>query len=355
MPQEYPLAPEHKTSLCAPLGDIELSIVIVNYRCAPDITAAVDAIKRGSEDIRFEIIVVDNNSGDDSKYILAVAHPDVVFVEAGFNGGYAWGNNVGLSLSRGRHVLVLNPDVQVKPGALGKAVEYLDMHPEVGVLGPRIEDECGNLQSTIFRFPRLSHVLWNMFVPQRVCLISKHFGDQRYASRPRDKELDVDVTLGAFMMVPRETIEVVGGLNTRFFMYGEETEWCWRIRRADRRVVYNPAIEIVHRGAASTGGVAPWILVELSRGTIMFLRMSRGPLTAWLATLFLLIGSLPRSVWTPSWKGHSGQNLTAAWRARRNFLWKSLIVIPVGQSTPDPAAVAVTHLSTNRTAQHQAS
>lgn len=324
----------------APSGTTpDVSVVIVNYRCAGATIAAVASVLRTGGALTLEIIVVDNDSGDDSVQRIRAAHPAITVIDAGHNGGYAWGNNVGIVRARGRHVLVLNPDTVVHDGALARAVAHLDANPDIGVLGARAEDEAGNPQSTIFRFPRLSHVFWNTFIPQRVTARSERFGDQRYVSLVCGERADVDVVLGAFMLIPRHVIDGIGPLDARFFMYSEETEFCWRVRQAGYRVVHDPGVRVTHVGGLTTGVVKPWVLVEQSRSLILFLRLTRGPVIAWLATLILYSGSVLRSVWVPRYRYVSRQDMRSAWAARRRFLREALVRLPIGQTFPDPATL----------------
>jgi len=332
--------PRHEISPAGHSGP-DLSVVIVNYRCAEATIAAVSSVLSTGGALRIEVIVVDNGSGDDSPAAIRAAHPAISVADTGHNGGYAWGNNVGIARARGRHVLVLNPDTVVQQGALERAVAYLDANPDIGVLGARAEDETGNPQSTIYRFPRLSHLVWNILVPQRVTARSTRFGDQRYASLSTDGPADVDVVLGFFMLIPRRLIAEIGALDARFFMYSEETEFCWRVRRAGYRVVHHPGIRVIHAGGLTTGGVGPWVLVELSRSLILYFRLTRGRRSAWLATLILFAGSVLRSIWVPGYRRVSTREMREAWAARRRFLRAALFRLPAGQSFPDPASVPI--------------
>ena len=318
--------------------ELDLSVIIVNYNTRDVTSKAVQSVLDHCGGLNLEVIVVDNDSSDDSVTALRTAFPEARILAAGHNGGYAWGNNIGIRQARGRYLLILNPDAQVYDGTLERAVSYLENNPDIGILGGHVSLENGAQQPTLFRQVSLSSLFWNILVPNRIIRKTRMFGDQRYASRARDTVQDVDVVAGCFMMVPRTIIDAVGVMNDRFFMYSEESEWCWRVRQAGLKVRYNPDIRLLHYGAVSTGQTSPWKSVEIAKGHILFLRFSRGPLIAWLGTGLMTIGDLLRGVWflpvSLIKPRHTGAR---AWRARLAFLLGALIRPPQGQVPPQPA------------------
>lgn len=313
----------------------DLSVVIVSYNTREVTLQAVGSVLRHMGDLSVEVIVIDNASDDGSVEALRAAYPQISAISAGYNGGYAWGNNLGIARARGRYVLVLNPDIVMRPDTLPGAITYMDAHPEVGILGARVFLENDVQQSSLFRHLSLRHIAWNILIPNRIIRNSRLFGDQRYASRPRDRVLDVDVVAGCFMLVPRRVIGEAGPMDERFFMYSEESEWCWRIARAGYAIRYHPDIEITHFGAVSTGQTSPWKSVEIAKGQILFLRFTRGPGAARIATALMLVGDLLRGLWfLPQMLTMRGRARGAAWRARAAFLLRALMRQPQGQNPP---------------------
>ncbi len=122
-------------------------------------------------------------------------------------------------------------------------------------------------------------------------------------------------------------------MDDRFFMYSEESEWCWRVRQAGYSVRYHPDISITHYGAVSTGQTSPWKAVEIAKGQILYLRFTRSPIVAWLGTAIMALGEVLRGFWVvPTVLARpSGQSLKI-WRARLGFLVKALIAPPKGQT-----------------------
>ncbi|WP_158275489.1 glycosyltransferase family 2 protein [Maritimibacter sp. 55A14] len=315
----------------------DLTIVIVNYNTADVALQAIGSALENTGGLDLEIRIIDNDSSDGNLETLRAAHPDLPVIAAGFNGGYAWGNNIGIAQAKGRHVLILNPDTVLHADTLKTAVAYMDAHPEAGILGARVFLEDGSEQSSVFREPSLRRLAWNIFIPNAIARKSWIFGDHRYASRRRDRVMDVDIVSGCFMLVPRRVIEEVGPMNDRFFMYSEESEWCWRVREAGYAVRYHPDVTITHIGAVSTGQCSPWKSVEIAKGQILFMRFTRGPFVARIATELMLAADLLRGlIYLPQMLIPARRDAVAGWRARTGFLLRALFRQPEGQTPPPP-------------------
>lgn len=319
---------------------VDVSVIIVNYNTRDVTSEAVASVLRHSGGLEIEVIVVDNDSSDGSVVALHTAFPQVTLVDTQHNGGYAWGNNVGLHRARGRYVLILNPDALLRKDTLETALAYMEAHPEVGILGAEVFLEDGNRQLTVFRFPSLGTLFWHLLIPNRIIRGSRLFGDQRYASRGYGRIMDVDVVAGCFMLLPRPVVDRVGLMDERFFMYSEETEWCWRVGQAGYKVRYNPDVKITHYGAVSTGQTSPWKSVEIAKGQILFLRFTRGPLIARAATALMLAGELARGLWflPERLMGRKTQKAEIR-KAKTGFLLRALVNQPKGQTPPPAEAV----------------
>jgi GT2 family glycosyltransferase len=206
---------------------------------------------------RFEVIVVDSASADGSAEMVRRAFPAVGLYASEENLGYAGGNNVGIEASRGRYVLILNPDTEVVGPALPAMVEYMDEHPGVGVLGPQLLWPDGAVQSSRRRFPKLGTALIESTFLQK--WFPKHPALRRYyvLDRVDDVVGEVGWVSGACLLVRRAAIEAVGLLDEGYFMYSEEMDWQKRMQRAGWRVVYWPRAQVVHyEGKSSEQAVA---------------------------------------------------------------------------------------------------
>jgi len=228
----------------------ELSVVIVSYRCRDLLADCLDSLALQREDVDLEVIVLDNDSGDDTLE-AAAPHPWVRVDALGENLGFGRANNRGFAAATGRAVLALNPDTVIPHGALRACLDELWSHSDVGVLSPRLVDRNGNLDRRCKRgFP----TPWASF-----CYftgLDRHLAgprSTRYTAGwlPEDRAGDVDSVMGAFMLMPARALEEVGGFDEQFFMYAEDIDLCLRFIEHGWRVRYWPGVDVVHVGAGS--------------------------------------------------------------------------------------------------------
>ncbi len=268
---------------------IDLSIIIVSWnvrdllrRCLASVYAAWPAERP------LEVIVVDNGSGDGSVEMVRREFPNVQLIVNQDNLGFTRANNQGISASRGRYVLLLNPDTEVLDGALTTMVEYLDAHPRVGVVGPRLLYPDGCVQSSRRRFPTLA----TAFLESTI--LHQWFPDNRAAryyhmlDQPDDRVQVVDWLVGACLMVRRQAIYEVGYLDEGFFMYSEELDWCRRIKERGWEVVYLPTARVVHYEGKSSEQVIPARHLHFQRSKVRYFRKHHGRWQAEVLRLFLL-------------------------------------------------------------------
>lgn len=234
-----------------------------------------------------EVLVVDNASTDGTAEMVRSAFPGVHVIPSA-NRGFAAGNNAGIARSRGRYVMLLNPDTQVVGDALATLLDYMDAHPDVGAAGPRLRYPDGRLQSSRRRFPA---PLTGFF---ESTLLQQWFPRNRWLSRyyvldrPDDAESDVDWLVGAAIVARRAAVEQAGPLDEGYFMYSEEMEWCRRIKAQGWRVVYLPTATIVHYEGGSSEQVAAARHIYFETSKLRYYRQVHG--RGWTAALraFLL-------------------------------------------------------------------
>jgi N-acetylglucosaminyl-diphospho-decaprenol L-rhamnosyltransferase len=184
--------------------------------------------------------------------MVAEQFPTVRLLATSQNLGFTRGNNRALRIARGRHLLLLNPDAVLAPGALDAMVDFLDGHPDVGVVGPQLRFPDGTIQPSRHRFPSRLTAFVDGTVLQR-WLNDSPLLTAFYARDRGDDELqDVDWLRGACLMVRREAAATVGLFDERFFMYSEEVDLCRRIRAAGWRIVYLPSAVVVHHEGQSS-------------------------------------------------------------------------------------------------------
>ncbi|HSL24335.1 MAG TPA: glycosyltransferase family 2 protein [Vicinamibacterales bacterium] len=242
----------------------DISIVLITWNAYALTAAALASIPAAAPGLRCEILVVDNGSADNSVARLREAFPDVTVIENGWNAGFAAANNIAIRASTGHRVLVLNNDTVLAPESLARAVDYLDLHPEVGALGilHLNADEARTPQGSCFAFPR-PH--WDV---GSLCGLQVARGVDR---GPWYDERDVDWICGSFMLIPRRCLDQVGLFDERFFIYDEDIDWCRRARSAGWTVRFWPGAHLVHRGAAAQAFMRDKTFVHF-RSRLAFLR-----------------------------------------------------------------------------------
>lgn len=275
----------------------DFSIVIVNWNTSVLLRNCLMSLK-GSVTDGGELVVVDNASSDSSVEMVRREFPEVILLENTENHGFASANNQGMRVARQEYVLLLNSDTEVSGDAIRRCVEYVEEHPDVGVLGCRVVNPDGSMQSTCFMEPSLLNIclkvtgLFKLPWP-------RWFGREHMQHWKRDSERDVDVVTGCFMMVRREAIDQVGMMDESFFFCGEETDWCRRFREAGWVVRFAPVGEIMHVGNASGRHFNHTRDVMLTNGIVRFHLKHHGRMSAMAAwTLLWLFNASRSAVWS---------------------------------------------------------
>ena len=269
---------------------MELSIVIVNWNVRELLRNCLSSLAELSSGDAppNEVIVVDSGSSDGSREMVRGSFPSVQLVASPSNLGFVRGNNLGVALSHGRFVLLLNPDTEVKAGSLRAMVQYMGTHPDVGVVGPRLLHANGQVQPSRRRFPTLAtaFVESTMFQPwfSRSRILRQYY----VQDVDDDEEQDVDWLVGACLLIRREAWDQVGPLDEHIFMYSEEPDWCRRAAAAGWRAVYLPSAMVVHHEAQSSSQVFGQRHIYFQSSKVYYFRKHHGLLTGEVLRLFLL-------------------------------------------------------------------
>ena len=261
----------------------DLSIIIVGWNSKEYLLHCLESIYQKGMEMPREIIVVDNGSRDGSGSEVKKAFPFVHLIENEKNLGFAKAANQGFQKASGRYVLLLNPDTQVKHGAIERLVSFIDAHLEAGVAGVQLFNADGSKQNSIANFPSLVTELLNKSL-LRWLFPEKFPGKGRDYSEP----IEVDSVIGACMMVRRDALDQVGLLDEDYFLFLEETDWCYRMKKAGWKIYHVPQAEVYHFQGKSGETVKKRARVEFYRSRYHFFKKNRGTLQ-WLV---LLVGLL---------------------------------------------------------------
>lgn len=226
-----------------------VSVAIVSRDVQPLIVDCLESLRCATV---MEILVADAGSSDGSPGVVAERFPKVRLIRSTENLGFTRGNNWALRVARGRYLMLLNPDTVVRPGAIDSLAAYLDAHPDVGAVGPKLLYPDGSVQSSRRRFPMRATGFVESTVLERWLGETAFVRDYRLADRPDDVEQDVEWLMGAAILVRREALERAGLFDEQFFMYSEEVDLCRRIRLAGWRIVYLPEAVVLHHEGRSS-------------------------------------------------------------------------------------------------------
>lgn len=269
---------------------MDLSIIIVSWNVREHVTQCLNSIIDHPPACAFDVWVVDNVSTDGTPEWVRSQFPHVQLITNQTNLGFARGNNQAIHLSTGRYVLLLNPDTEVRPGALTALVEFLDAHPQTGAVGPRLLNPDGSLQVSCFPFPTLGRELWRLFHLDALRRVSQYAMHQWPTTEPRE----VDVIQGACLALRRATLDQTGLLDENYFIYTEEVDLCYRIQRAGWSLYCALYAEVVHYGGQSTQQAATRMFLHLYQSKLQYFRKHQGASAARLYKLILLAASLAR-------------------------------------------------------------
>ncbi len=250
----------------------DLSVCIVNWNTRRDLEQAIASILGDASGLRVEVVVVDNASTDGSAEMVGERFPSVMLIQSGANLGFARGYNLAASKTAGRCLLMLNPDTQVRAGALVGLAEFLDSHPEAGAAGPRLLNPDGSLQFSCRRFPRPMAAVFRNTPLGKLIPGNRFTRDYLMADWDHHLVREVDWLSGAAICIRRQAWEQVGGFDEGFFMYAEDIDWCWRARQAGWRVCYVPQAVVVHKIGRSSDQRPVASVVQFHRSMVRFYR-----------------------------------------------------------------------------------
>ena len=230
---------------------IDVSVIIVNWNTIDLLRACIASVFNATRSINFEVIVIDNASADGSVEMVRQEFGKAIVIANAKNVGFAAANNQGMAIATGRYVLLLNSDTIVLDGAIEKTIAYADRWPDTAALGCRILNPDRSLQNSCFMFPSLLNLLLFSTYLYRLFPRSRFFGREQMTWWDRDDAREVDVVTGCYMLVRKQAIDEVGMMDSGFFMYAEETDWCYRFKSKGWKNRFTPDAEIVHLGGAS--------------------------------------------------------------------------------------------------------
>jgi GT2 family glycosyltransferase len=252
---------------------MDLSILIVNYNTCKLTVDCLRSVLTSNTSYDYEIIVVDNSSKDNSVLEIKKHFPHIHLIENDRNVGFAKANNQAMRIAKGKYVLLLNSDTIVQTNTLDTMLAFMENHPKVGASGCKIVLPDGSLDKACKRgFPTPSASFYYAFGFSKLFPKVPRFNQYQLGYLDPDQEYPIDCLVGAFMLVRRSAIDQAGMLDEDFFMYGEDIDWCYRIKQAGWEIYYYPRASIVHYKGASSRRKPYKIIYEFHRAMYLFHR-----------------------------------------------------------------------------------
>jgi hypothetical protein len=265
----------------------EVSTIVVTYNALPWVEQALESVP-GTE-----LVVVDHGSTDGTLELVRERFPDAIVVEQE-NKGFGAGNNAGMRAASGRWYLLLNSDAWLAPGALDALVGFAEAHPDAAVVGPRLLNPDGSLQRSVRGFPSVWRIATEYLFLRKLAPRSSALNGFYAGGFDHDTAREAEFLMGSCLLVRGEAVEAVGGFDERYFMFSEETDWCYRFREAGWKVWFFPGAEAVHVGGATTKQNWGPMFVEQVRGHLRFLFDHRGEREAERARRLMLVALAAR-------------------------------------------------------------
>lgn len=252
---------------------MDVSIIVVNYNTKKLTLECIQSIYQSELSCQYEIILVDNNSTDRTVDAVATEFPDVKVVANKENVGFSKANNQAINWSKGRYILLLNSDTIVNSGTIDIISRFMDENMEAGATGCKVLLPDGRLDQACHRgFPTPAASFYYLTGLDKKYPNNPRYNGYHLSHLNLDEIHEIDCLVGAFMMVRREAIEQVGLLDETYFMYGEDIDWCYRIKQAGWQIYYNPMTEIIHYKGASSRKKPMKIVYEFHRAMYLFHR-----------------------------------------------------------------------------------
>lgn len=237
--------------------DPKVSTITVNFNHKYFPKLAVEALEKSTIHDQLEIIFVDNASTDQTSLnflVKAGAEGRIKYIASKTNLGFAGGNNLGAAQATGEYILILNPDTQVLPDSIEKMVKYMDEHPEIGILGPRLEYSDGEVQDSCRRDMSFTDLVIKRTPLRYIPALKKRVDQYTMEDFDHKQVQEVELITGACMLLRRDFYNEIGGFDDRYFLFMEDFDLCKKVRAAGKKIVYFPPAIINHYHKRLSGG-----------------------------------------------------------------------------------------------------
>jgi GT2 family glycosyltransferase len=272
----------------------DISIIIVSWNTKDYLLKCLDAVDRHSGNLDLEIIVVDNGSSDQSSQAVMEQYPDVKIIQNDVNTGFVKANNQGFALSTGKYILLLNTDAFINSSTLPNFYEHMENYPDTGAAGCKLLYEDQTLQRSCYSFPTILTELWQFLFLDRIFKNSRIFGKYKMTYWDFNDMREVDSVMGACMILRRKAVDRVGLFDEKIFMYSEEVDLCYRLKKDDWKVRFVPTASAIHIWGGSSVQTPLQSFLNLYKSRVYFFRKHYGNFHASIYKIILSLGAFFR-------------------------------------------------------------
>ena len=296
---------------------LDLSIIIINWNTRDLLHQCIASIPAGmSDQVSYEVFVVDNGSKDGSQQMIKDEYPQVILIQNPCNRGFAAANNQAMQRAQGRYCLLLNSDTIMIESCIDKVINYLDANPNVGMAGPRLLNEDGSIQNSVGSIPNVltettQRSLMRLLFPKR------YYGRRFQPTEP----VFVESLVGASLYVRTKLIKELGMLDEDYFFFLEETDWCLRALKADWKIVFLPDAKIYHLQGKSATPVQAEARIEYWRSRYLFFKKHYPRWHGWILKVGLLAKLLVNLVSNSLIGCFNAKAKHKAWVCAQIFKW----------------------------------
>ena len=276
---------------------MKISVIIVTYNTATETLACLRSVLASKNLDNFEIIVIDNNSSDDTADQIKEHFPQVKLIKNSENRGFAKAVNQGIKISSGKYIFMLNPDAEVEPNTISKLASYLEKNHQVGIVGPKILNFDGTIQRSVGPLPTLKHALYEALLLSRIFPNSLEFGSLRMAGFDFYKTQLVAKLTGAALLMRREVFDAYGLFDEQYFLYYEETDLMLRMHRQGKyQIVFYPDATVRHHLNKSLGATSAKTVNYSLTSMNHYYRKNYGWVYNFFENLFTFLGAITNSL-----------------------------------------------------------
>jgi len=272
---------------------VDVSVIIVAWNVRQLLHDCLKSVYEKTRDVDFEVIYVDNASEDGSVEMVKEQFAEVRIIENDKNKGFIKANNQGIEIAQGRYVLLLNSDTILLDNAIAKTVRFADANPDAAVFGCKVLNPDRTIQRTCFMYPSVLNMFLAATYLYKIFPKSRFFGREHMTWWGFDEARQVETICGCFSLVRKEAIDQVGLMDERYFVYGDDPDWCYRFKKAAWKVMFTPDGRIIHYGGQTTSQKARAFRLQLEGSKLIFMKLHRSkaafPFACLMAALFFFL------------------------------------------------------------------